>query len=128
MRVSRAGADRSFCDLGVVFCEADPYDRAAIRTARLTGDLGPLLDHLEATDPDMTSTRSLLLHAALTLALVDAGRDPDSLVEDARNALALYDRAAARPDFAEHLTPPLRRQFRARIKRMIARADRFSGG
>lgn len=125
MRVSRAIADRSFADLGVVFCDADPADRAPLRTARLTGDLGPLLDHLAATDPEMARTRSLILHAAMGLACVDAGLDPDSLAEDVGAALSLWERAAARPDIATHLTPPLRRQFRARIKRMITRAEAF---
>jgi hypothetical protein len=73
----------------------------------------------------MTRTRSLLIHSAMTLAVVDAGLDPDDLAEDARSALALYDKAASQPDFREHLTPPLRRQFRARLQRMIKKAERF---
>lgn len=125
MRVPSSVVMRSFADLGVVFEEADPDDRDLIRTARMTGDLGPLLDHLAATDPEMTRTRSLLIHSALTLAVVDAGLDPDDLVKDARSALALFDKAASQPDFHEHLTPPLRRQFRARIQRMIKKAERF---
>ncbi|MBF9061427.1 hypothetical protein HKCCSP123_19790 [Rhodobacterales bacterium HKCCSP123] len=99
--------------------DADPADRALIRRARITSDPGPLLDHLADTGPVMTRARRLLIHSALTLALVE-----DGLAGQARAALTLLDRAAIPDDSVQRPTPPLRRQARARRRCLISRVER----
>lgn len=126
MRIAPGAVRRGFADLGVVFYEADTDDRALIRQARLDGDLGPLLDHIARVDPEITATRSLLLHAAIKLSLVNSGVFIDSLVEDISAARALFDVAVTRPDIYDHITPALRAQFRGRLSRMAKRAATFS--